>query len=128
MIKEFFKNKKDNLSSTLKILLLVAILAFLTSVNINLYKQNKEKDEQLNQLRSELDQKEERFKDLEESISEVEREEYWESRIREQGYKKPGEEQVVVLPSEEKDSNATTTEDLNFWDKIKERFNNLISF
>ena len=63
---------------------------------------------------------------MENNLSAAEQEEHWESKIREQGYKKPGEKQVVVLPSE-KQEQATSTEKESFWSKIKETFSNLIN-
>lgn len=127
MIKEFFKGEKDNIFSILKIASLVGVLVFFIFVNINLYKENKEKNEKVENLEQEIKKEEEKYQELEKNISATEQKEYWESKIREQGYKKPGEKQVVVLPLQNKEL-ATTTKEKSFWEKAKERFTNLISF
>lgn len=51
--------------------------------------------------KTELEIIEEKNQELKEAISETAPESYWEERIREEGYEKPGEEKVVVLPPEE---------------------------
>ncbi|MFW6283160.1 MAG: septum formation initiator family protein [Minisyncoccales bacterium] len=127
MIKENFKNKRDNLFSILKISLLIIIVVFLSYTNFNLYKVNKEKKEEAKELNSKINQQEKEYQELKEDISATKKEEHWESKIREQGYKKPGEKQVVVLPLESKNE-ATTTQEKTFWEKTKETFNNLITF
>jgi len=127
MIKEFFKNKKDNIYSILKYFFLITILVFLSYSNFNLYQEKKERDKEIAKLKSEVEKEEERCQELQQDISETEKEEYWEERIREQGYKKPGEKQVVVLPSKEEIPTTTKTKE-SFWEKIKSSFTNLLNF
>lgn len=75
---------------------------------------------QISNLQKEIQATEEKNAKLKEGISQTGKDAYWEEKIREQGYKKPGEEQVVVLPPQ--DSSITPLqEQKNFWQKILEK-------
>lgn len=67
-----------------------------SSLKIN--KKRGELTDRIGQLQNEIRALEEKNSQLKAGISQTEQEIYWEERAREQGYKKPGEEQVVVLP------------------------------
>ena len=54
------------------------------------------------------------------SLKEAAPEKNWEEKAREQGYKKPGEEQVVVLPPEE-ENQTPLEEEKSFWQRILEK-------
>lgn len=74
----------------------------------------------IDNLKTEIKALEEKNAALRQGINEAGKEAYWEEEVREQGYKKPGEEQVVILPPQEGEQQSTTTPK-NFWDKIREK-------
>jgi len=72
-------------------------------------------------LQKELQALEDRNAKLKAGISEAGTETFWEEKIREQGYKKPGEEAIVVLPPEENQATTSVPPEKNFWEKIIDR-------
>lgn len=72
---------------------------------------------QISSLQKEIQATQEKNDKLKEGITQTGKDAYWEEKIREQGYKKPGEEQVVVLPPEESSSTAAE-QPKNLWQKI----------
>lgn len=71
----------------------------------------------IDELQQEITALESEKKELESGLIDTEDATYWEGKLREQGYKKPGEEAVVVLPSEE--TEEIETPENNFWQRIK---------
>ena len=63
---------------------------------------------------------EKKNQELRAGITQTESESYWEERIREQGYKKPGEEQIVVLPPEGGEEGETGGQK-SLWQRILEK-------
>ena len=59
--------------------------------------------------------------ELQANIDQTQSETYWEGKLREQGYKKPGEEAVVVLPPEEQ-KEEIAEEGKGLWQKIVDFF------
>ncbi len=76
--------------------------------------------ERIESLKKEAQVLEEKNKELQAGILQTETESYWEERVREQGYKKPGEEAVVVLPPQEEKSTSTEKEK-SFWQRFLEK-------
>ena len=72
------------------------------------------------ELQKEIDELSKRNEELKNGISQTQSSDYQEEKLYEQGYKKPGEEVVVVLPPKEGEKGET--EKKNFWQKIWERF------
>ncbi len=75
---------------------------------------------QIDVLKKEIQAAESRRLKLEAGILDTEKESYWEAKIREQGYKKEGEEQLVILPPNESEKNITTEK--NFWQQFLQKF------
>ena len=85
----------------------------------------------ITELKEEIAFMEERNEQLKLGISQTESDVYWEEKLREQGYKKPGEEAIVIVPPEEKNDNSglgeknifsRTFEALsNFWKGLLEK-------
>ena len=111
---------QDKLFAVLIVVFLVGTAAFLIVSNARVNKKRADMINQINELQEEIRTLEERNELLKTGLSETETDVYWEEKMREQGYKKPGEEVVVVLPSEEQANGGAQTEK-GLWDKIKEK-------
>jgi len=81
--------------------LLVAVIGFLIFSNLKISQRRAELTTKIEDFKKEIQILEKEIKEFRAGITQTEKESYWEERIREQGYKKPGEEQIVVLPPEE---------------------------
>ena len=81
--------------------LLVAVIGFLIFSNLKISQRRAELTTKIEDFKKEIQILEKKNQELRAGITQTESESYWEERIREQGYKKPGEEQIVVLPPEE---------------------------
>lgn len=81
--------------------LLVLVIGFLIFSNLKISQRRADLTARIGDLKKEIQILEKKNQELRAGITQTESESYWEGRIREQGYKKPGEEQVVVLASEE---------------------------
>ena len=82
-------------------ILLAAPIGFLTFSNLKISQRRAELTTKIEDFKKEIQILEKKNQELRAGITQTESESYWEERIREQGYKKPGEEQIVVLPPEE---------------------------
>jgi len=101
-------------------LFLVAI-GFLVFSNWKISQKRAEFRAQIEVFKKEIQVLEEKNAQLRAGISQTEKESYWEEKIRQEGYKKPGEEQVVILPPEEEISTSTEKQK-NFFEKFLEKF------
>jgi len=107
-------------SSAITVVLLVGLLGFLVFSNWNMSQKRSVLKEQIEFLKNEIQTAESRRLKLEAGILDTEKDSYWEGKIREQGYKKEGEEQVVVLPPNGVEKN--TVVEKNFWEKFLQKF------
>ena len=106
--------------STLIGSLLVLVIGFLIFSNLKISQRRADLTARIGDLKKEIQILEKKNQELRAGITQTESESYWEERIREQGYKKPGEEQVVVLPSEEGEE-GKTGEQKSLWQRILEK-------
>ena len=99
---------------------LLGAIGFLIVSSLRIDKKRTEMTERIEELREEIRLLEERNEDLRAGIIQTESDVYWEEKMRERGYKKPGEEAVVVLPPEETKEEPTGEKSLwqKFLDKI----------
>ncbi len=125
MIAKNKKTKKDSNFQTIFFSLLIGIfllgsVGFLIISNFKINQKRGELTNKIESLKKEVQALEEKNKQLQAGISQTESESYWEEKAREQGYKKPGEEAVVVLPPEEK-SQPSDEKEKSFFEKILEK-------
>jgi hypothetical protein len=124
--KRIFKKRRGiDIFNLLKILFIglvvLVILLYLIDANIKI---NNERDNlaiRLNSAQKELENLENQKKDYESRLSKIGSDEFWEKNLRDQGYKKPGEEIFVVLPPENPTSTVKVPENKNFFKKILEK-------
>jgi len=120
------KNKKrkrfsENLIySVLIIIFFVGVVVFLVVSNVRISKKRAEMATRIDFLKTEIQDLEEKNQQLKLGLSQSEQEAYWEEKIREQGYQKPGEEVTVVIPSTTNQEEKVVQK--SFWQKIKEKF------
>jgi len=120
-IKRIKKSPGKNIfSSVLIIISILAVIGFLTFSNLKISQRRTELRSQIETFKKEIQLLEEKNQELRAGITKTESESYWEEKVREQGYKKPGEEQVVVLPPEESKEKETKAEK-SFWQKMLEK-------
>jgi len=85
---------------------LFIIIGFLIFTNLKINRRRQEILSQIEFLKKEIQILEEKSANLKSGISQLGEQSYWEEKIREQGYKKPGEEVVAikkVITEEEKE-------------------------
>ena len=106
-------------SSLIGIFLLGAV-GFLVVSSLNINQKRSEMIERIGELKEEIMLLEENNDKLRAGIIQTESDVYWEEKMRERGYKKPGEEAVVVLPPEETKEEQVSEKSLwqKFLDKI----------
>lgn len=88
------------IKKVLLIVILAGFLLFLVMSGWRIYKRKALLNSRIQELEQEIQALQEKNQALKIQISETETESYWEERLRQQGYKKPGEEVAVVLPPE----------------------------
>lgn len=102
---------------------LVLTLGLIGLLSFSNYRMNMRRADLMNQI-SNLDKEvralEEKNADLKTGIVEGQKDIHWEEKIREQGYKKPGEEQVVVLPPPNSQE-ETPEEEKNLWQRFLDK-------
>ena len=119
-IKRIKKSPGKNIfSSALIIISILAVIVFLIFSNLKISQRRAELRSQVEAIEKKIQLLEEKNQELRAGITKTESESYWEEKIREQGYKKPGEEQVVVLPPEESKGEETGA-GKRFWQKFLE--------
>ena len=117
-IKRIKKGSGKNIfSSVLIIISILAVVGFLIFSNLRISQRRAELRSQVEAIEKKIQLLEEKNQELRAGIIKTQSESYWEEKIREQGYKKPGEEQVVVLPPEESKGEETGAEK-SFWQKF----------
>ena len=110
---------------------LFAVIGFFIVSNLRISQKRGELVEKIEELKKEVQLLEERNEQLKSGITQTESDAYWEAKIREQGYKKPGEEAIVVIPPEEKNDSTGSGENnifenllnfiRNFWESLSEK-------
>ncbi|KPJ56981.1 hypothetical protein AMJ49_02985 [Parcubacteria bacterium DG_74_2] len=93
---------QDVVFSILIITLFLLLVAFFVFSNWKISKKRQNLTKEIESLKQEITILEEKNESLKAGISQSEKEDFWEEKVREQGYQKPGEKQVVILPPEEK--------------------------
>ncbi|MCD6402425.1 septum formation initiator family protein [bacterium] len=124
------KIKKKSYSRTVSIIILIlsflGVIYLLSYYNYKIAQHRKEVLSEISRLEKELLSLKEKNEKLKAGISQTQNETYWEREIREQGYVREGERQVVILPPEIEKENEALKEELfsahNFWQKILQWF------
>ena len=99
----------------------MVIVGFLVDANLKINKKRGQLSEQRNELENQVRELGELKAQYEQGLLEVQTDEFWEERLREQGYTKPGEEVfVVVLPDAEIEGDQTVKEK-TFWQRVREK-------
>lgn len=110
--------------SVLIVIFLFGIIGFFVVSNIKINQKRAAMIDRIEELKEEIRVLEEKNEEIRSGIIQTESESYWEEKMREQGYKKPGEEAVVVLPPEEQ-TEESAGEEKNFWEEIISPLKNL---
>jgi cell division protein FtsB len=115
MIAKRKKQKKSRLNEDLifqviTIFLAVFFIWYLAVSNYRIVKKRAELTERIEGLIREVQTLEQEKQKLEAGISQTQKDVYWEERIREQGYVREGENQVVILKPEEAEKQETDSE------------------
>ena len=95
--------------------LLFTVVGYLVVSNLKINSRRAELQSQLIKLETELNDLEAKKAQLQAQVSEVASDEYLDEKANEQGYKKPGEEVLVIVPAE---NNQAPQEEENFLQKI----------
>lgn len=100
--------------------LTLGLIGFLLVSDIRINKKRSELLKEIDRLSWEIQKTENQNAQLETGILKAASESHWEEKIREQGYQKPGEQPVVVLPPKENQTEKTASTK-NFWQKLLEK-------
>lgn len=127
MIAKNKKNRKRNRFSTvffpiLIVVFLVAITGFLVISNLRINQERAKMTEEIKKLEEDVLLLAERNEQLKMGIFQTETDAYWQAKLYEYGYKKPGEEVFVVTPPEGEEE-ETAEKEKSLLDNIKEIFN-----
>ena len=107
-------------------ILWLAVMIFLLFTDLRINRKKKELDSQLSVLKEEIQILEEKNKLLKAEVSKEGTESFLEEEARERlGLKKPGEEVVVILPSEEKQEIAQTAP-ASSWQTFQKKANDFL--
>jgi cell division protein FtsB len=112
------KRKKRNFHQNIILPLLfgffiLGILSLFIFYNFKINQKRQKLLSQIRELEKEIRVLEEKNAQLEAGISQTEKEAYWEEVVRQQGFVKEGEEQIVVLPPESQE--VEEEEKKSFW-------------
>jgi len=118
MITNKKKKIKSKISTVLFFTVVVLIIVFLISTNWKINRRRKELIEKRDALQAQIQELEQKNKNLKEQEIEAGSMDHLEEAAREQlDLKKPGEEVVVIQKEEEEESNAE--EGQSWWDRFK---------
>lgn len=107
-------------SSGLIVIFCLSIIVFLIVSNLKIRPQRIELQKKLDSLKKEWQILAERNQQLKAELEQDEKGIYWERKLREQGYVKPGEQAIVVYPAEEinKTEKKEAEQENNFWKNL----------
>lgn len=124
MITKFRKNKKTKTNSIffsiILFLIIFATVSFLIISNVRISQKRGELSLRIDTLKQEIQDLETEKQRLQAGIRETEEKEYLEKKIRDQGYKKSGEQVVVVKKQEQKNNDQASK--TGFLEKILGKF------
>lgn len=128
MIAKNKKNKKDGRSqevffSVLIAALFIAGISFLAISNYRIKEKRTEMIGRIDDLKKQIAVLEEQNNNLKMGISQATSTAFQEEKMREQGYQKPGEQNVVVVPPEQKPEEAPVEKQKSWWEKFLEKIN-----
>lgn len=113
--KELKQSRQTKIFFGMMIASVLIITAGLIFSNIKVVQKRKLLLAKINGLKEEINYLQKKNDDLKEGVSQVEEDMYWETRLREQGYKKPGETVVVIKKPE---AAAEKIDSQNLWQKF----------
>jgi cell division protein FtsB len=124
VLKKFKKQKEEKDFSFLIFFFSLFLIFFLAISIINIEKKRKTLENEIENLKFNIQVLEEKKKKLEEAISQSEKGNYWEEKIREEGYVREGEEAIVIkrIEGEREKKNESET----FWQKIFGELKNIL--
>ena len=103
----------------------MGVVAFLGVSNWHMYRDRQKIQAEINALQEQIQISEERREVLEAGLSAVQGEDFQEEKMRDQGYKKPGEEVIAVLQDKAADATKQSESGNNdsfwyqLWQKIR---------
>ena len=114
--------KKNNLKDLFFLIIIVFIfigfVGFLAFSNLRINQKRTELREKIVDLEREIEFFEKRNEELKTGILETETDPYWQARLYEQGFKRPGEQAIVVVPPEEKQDYSVDSQEKVFFENL----------
>lgn len=110
------KEKEARIFSVILGLSIVIITGFLIISNWKIAKKRQELLLKIESLKKQIETIQQRNEQLKNGISESEKQSYWEAKIREQGYQKPGETSVVIKKEEPAEQGQEAPK--NIWERF----------
>jgi cell division protein FtsB len=114
--------KKNNLKDLFFLITIVFIfvgfVGFLAFSNLRINQKRAELREKIEELERGIEFFEKRNEELRTGILETETDPYWQARLYEQGFKKPGEQAIVIIPPEEKQDYSSDSQEKVFFENL----------
>jgi len=124
--KSRFKINEDTIFQGIFVFLIVFLAGSLIVSSYRIIEKRGVLNEKIKELTEEIQALETERENLEAGISQTQKDVYWEEKIREQGYVKEGEEQVVILEPEQGEVQEPSAEQ-SFFQKIFESIKGFFS-
>ena len=112
------KNYKNRFFLTLTVILFISFIGFLVFSNLRINQKRKVLNQKIENLKEQAEILEKRNKELKTGIIETETDPYWEARLYEQGFKKPDEEAIVIIPPAETEKETTVSQEKAFFEDL----------
>jgi cell division protein FtsB len=87
--------KRERTKNFIFLIILIFSL-FLVFINLKIFKERKEIEKKVQDLKKEIEDLSQRKKEIEEILSKTKSEIFWEEKAREQGFIKEGEEPIII--------------------------------
>ena len=114
--------KKNNLKDLFFLIIIVFIfigfVGFLAFSNLRINQKRAELREKIEELEKGIEFFEKRNEELRTGILETETDPYWQAKLYEQGFKRSGEQAIIVLPPEEKQDYSIDSQEKVFFENL----------
>ena len=130
MVARFPKNKKRGAWQQVAVTVLLgipvlALIAFLGVSDLRIYKNRGDADARVMKLKQQIQTLQDQSAALKDGLDQANQDNFQESKLRDQGYKKPGEEVWAVVGKNDQTKEGAAANTGNFWTDIWNKIKNI---
>lgn len=103
---------------------MLALIIFLGISDIRIYKNRRAVDSELNNFKQQIEVLQQQNAALKQGLGDVSQENFKEEKMRDQGYKKPGEEVWAIIGQNSQNTKNQPSSENNFWQNIFNKIKN----